>query len=206
MGPFMQTPRAKPPGTWYLGIVLLVTFTGCAYYNTFYLAKRSYKDGQKAEERNVTDAPSPDASAKYDVTIRQCAKVLVDYPKSKWVDDALYYMAAAMYGKGDYPGAIKKLGELRATQPKSPFVPDSKLIEALSRYRRKEYAEAETQFREVEAQYPSFKRKWELYYYGAECEVGLKKYPEALVWYDRAVKSASKMRACTDALRHTGDA
>ena len=206
MGPFMQTPRAKPPGTWYLGIVLLVTFTGCAYYNTFYLAKRSYKDGQKAEERNVTDAPSPDASAKYDVTIRQCAKVLVDYPKSKWVDDALYYMAAAMYGKGDYPGAIKKCGELRAGVPKSPFVPDSKLVEALSHYRRKEYLEAETLFRETDAQYPRFKRKWELYFYGAENEVGLRNYPAAIAWYKRAVGTADRKRRRADALRRMGDA
>ena len=206
MGPFMQTPHAKPPGSWILGSILLVAFTGCAYYNTFYLAKRYYREAQRAQERSVNDLPSPDAAQKYDATVRQCSKILVDYPKSKWVDDALYYMGAAMYGRGDYAGAIKKCGELRASQPKSPFVPDSKLIEALSLYRRKEYVEAETLFREVEVQYPSFKRKWELYYYGAECEVGLKKYPEALVWYDRAVKSASKKRERADALRHTGDA
>jgi TolA-binding protein len=206
MGPFMQTPHAKPPGSWYLGIVLLVTFTGCAYYNTFYLAKRSFRDGQKAQERSVVDTPAPDAMQKYDVTIRQCAKILVDYPKSKWVDDALYYMGAAMYGKGDYPGAIKKFGELRATVPKSPFVPESKLVEALALYRRKEYVEAQTMFREVEVQYPDLKRKWELYYYGAECEVGLRNYPAALAWYKRAVETAGKKRRRADALRRMGDA
>ncbi|HEY2924286.1 MAG TPA: tetratricopeptide repeat protein [Candidatus Eisenbacteria bacterium] len=206
MGPFMQTPHAKPPGSWYFGIVLLVTFTGCAYYNTFYLAKRSFRDGQKAQERSVTDAPAPDAMQKYEVTIRQCAKILIDYPKSKWVDDALYYMGAAMYGKGDYSGAIKKFGELRATVPKSPFVPESKLVEALARYRRKEYVEAEAMFREVEVQYPDLKRKWELYYYGAECEVGLRNYPAALAWYKRAVETAERKRQRADALRRMGDA
>ena len=206
MGPFMQTPHAKPPGSWILGSILLVALTGCAYYNTFYLAKRYYREAQKAQERSVNDSPSADAAQKYEATIRQCNKILVDYPKSKWVDDAVYYMGAAMYGRGDYTGAIKKFGELRASLPKSPFVPDSKLMEALSLYRRKDYLEAETMFRETEAQYPSFKRKWELYYYGAECEVALKKYPEALVWYDHAVKSAKKKRERADALRRTGDA
>ncbi|HMI32286.1 MAG TPA: tetratricopeptide repeat protein, partial [Candidatus Limnocylindrales bacterium] len=116
------------------------------------------------------------------------------------------YMGAAMYGKGDYLNAIKKCGELRENVPKSPYVPDSKLVEALSHYRRKEYVEAETMFKEVDAQYPDFKRKWELYYYGAECEVGLRNYPAAVVWYGRAVKEAKKKRQKADALRHTGDA
>jgi TolA-binding protein len=206
MGAFMQTPHTKPPGSWFLGIVLLVAFAGCAYYNTFYLAKRYYKDGQRAEERNLSDAPSPEAAQKYDATIRQCAKVLVEYPKSKLVDDALYLMGAAMYGKGDYAGAIKKFGELRAGVPKSPFVPDSRLMEGLARYRRKEYLEAETVFHEVETTYPDIKRKWELYYYGAECEVGLKNFPAAIAWYKRAVDAADKKRRRADALRREGDA
>jgi TolA-binding protein len=206
MGAFMQTPHTKPPGSWYLGIVLLVAFAGCAYYNTFYLAKRYYRDGQRAEERNLSDAPSPEAAQKYDATIRQCAKILVEYPKSKWVDDALYFMGAAMYGKGDYAGAIKKFGELRAGVPKSPFVPDSRLMEGLARYRRKEFLEAETVFHEVETTYPDLKRKWELYYYGAECEVGLKNFPAAIAWYKRAVEAADKKRRRADALRREGDA
>ena len=206
MGPFMQTPHAKPPGSWILGILLLVTFTGCAYYNTFYLARRWYKEGQRAQERWVPDSPSPDAMMKYDAVVRQCAKILVEYPKSKWVDDALYYMGASMYGKGDYPGAIKKFGELRANVPNSPFVPDSKLMEALSHYRRKEYVEAEAMFREVETQYPKFSRKWELYYYGAENQAGLRNYPAALAWYKRAVETAEKKRQRANALRRMGDA
>jgi TolA-binding protein len=79
-------------------------------------------------------------------------------------------------------------------------------MEALSHYRRKEYIEAESMFKEVETEYPNFKRKWELYYYGAECEVGLRNYPDALAWYGRAVKAAGKKRERADALRRTGDA
>ncbi len=203
---FMQTPRSKPPGFRIIASILLVAFSGCAYYNTFYLAKRYYREGQKAQERSVTDEPSPEAKQKYDAAARQCAKILVDYPKSKWADDAIYLMGASLYGKGDYAAAIKKFGELRANAPKSPFVPDSKLVEALSRLRGKEYLEAQALFHEVESQYPSFKRKWELYYYGGECEVGLKNYPGALVWYARAVKEADQKRERADALRRTGDA
>src|SRR5262245_40792829 len=206
MGPFMQTPHAKPPGTWLLGIVLLVQLGGCAYYNTFYLAKRYYREGQRAQERSPTDSPSPEAVAKYDAAARQCAKILVEYPKSKYLDDALYMMGAALYGKGDYPAAIKKFEELQTTLPKSPYVPESKLVEALAHYRRKEYVEAETMFRDVETQYPKLERKWDLYFYGAENEIGLKNYAAAMAWYRRAADHSKKNRQKADALRRLGDA
>jgi TolA-binding protein len=206
MAPFMRTPHPRSPGPQILVALLLVTFTGCAYYNTFYLAKRYMREGQKAQDRFILDTPAPEAVGKYDGVIRQCAKILVDYPKSKWVDDAVYYMGAALYGKGDYPAAIKKFGELRASFPKSPYVPDSKLMEALSLYRRKEYVEAETMFREVGTQHPNLKRKWELYYYGAENEVGLRNYPAALAWYKRAAEAAQSKRERARALRRMGDA
>jgi len=202
----MPTPRSKPSFLRFLAPLLFLAFAGCAYYNTFYLAKRYYREGKRAEERSLSDAPSPEASSRYDAVIRQCAKILVDYPKSKYADDAIYLMGAAMYGKGDYAAAIKKFQELRANLPKSPFVPDSKLMEAMSLLRRKEYLEAQALFHEVETQYPSFHRKWELDFYGAECQLGLRDYDGALAWYARAVKAATKKRERLDALRRTGDA
>src|SRR5262245_36575276 len=206
MGPFMLTPHAKPPGTWLLGIVLLVQLGGCAYYNTFYLAKRYYRDGQRAQERSLTDAPAPEAAAKFDAAARQCAKILVDYPKSKYLDDALYMMGAALYGKGDYPNAIKKFDELQSTLPKSPYVPDSKLMEALSHYRRKEYVEAENMFRGVETEYPKLARKGEVCFYGAGKEARLKNEAAAVAWYRKAAEAAKKKRQKADALRRMGDA
>jgi len=202
----MSHTLTKPPGSWIFGSLLLAAFAGCAYYNTFYLAKRYYREGQRAQERSVTDAPAPDAIAKYDATIRQCAKILVDYPKSKWVDDAIYFMGAAMYGKGDYSGAIKKFEELRANTPNSPYVPDSKLTEALARLKRKEYAEAEALFFEVDKQYPSLPRRWELCFYAGECEAQLQDYPLAVSWYERADQAAKNRRERADALRRMGDA
>lgn len=206
MGPFMPTPHTKTASSWILGLVFLATLGGCAYYNTFYLARRYFREGQRAQEKALTDAPAPEAVVKYDATIRQCAKILVDYPKSKWVDDALYTMGASMYGKGDYLGAIKKFGELRETLPKSPFVPDSRLMDGLAHYRRKEYPEAEVIFKEVEAQYPKLDRKWELYFYGAENETGLRNYPAAIAWYRRAVQVSKRKKQRADSYRRMGDA
>ena len=94
----MRPFHAGPSGLRILGLILLVAASGCAYYNTFYLARKYYREGVRAQERSLTDEPSPEAATKYDLVIRQCTKLLTDYPKSKWVDDASYMLGAALYG------------------------------------------------------------------------------------------------------------
>ena len=164
----MRSLLAGPYGPRILGIVLLVASAGCAYYNTFYLAKKYYREGAKAQEHSLTDAPSPEAATKFDLVIRQCNKVLTDYSKSKYVDDASYLMGAAMYGKGDYDNAIQRLADFQTKFPKSPYVADARFMEGLSYYRRKDYDIADSILQDVEVQFPKFERKWELQFYSGE--------------------------------------
>lgn len=203
----MRTPLWGAAGPRLLGIVLLaLVATGCAYYNTFYLAKRYYKEGQKAQERSLTETAPPEALAKYDATIRQCTKVITDYPKSKYVDDALYLLGASLYGKGDYGAAIRRLDELRAKFPKSPFVPEARFVQGLSYLKRKEYATADSIFHDVDAAYPNFPRRWELYFSEGENKALQEDTPAALWWYRRAIGAASERHERSDALRRAGDA
>src|SRR4051812_32218526 len=115
----MSNQRSGPFRPGILVSIALLCFSGCAYYNTFYLAKRYYKDAHKEQEKSVSGAISPGAATRYDQVIHQCLKVITEYPKSKWVDDALYLMGASLYGKGDYAGAIHRLDELETRFPKS---------------------------------------------------------------------------------------
>jgi TolA-binding protein len=202
----MQTPlgRALRPRT--LAFALLLAAAGCAYYNTFYLARRYYREGEKAQERSVSGAASPEAVAKYDAVIRQCNKILVEYPKSKWVDDATYLMGASLYGKGDYTGAIKRLDELQTKFPQSPFVPEARLVQGLAYVKRKDYAIADSVLQVIAAAYPNFPRKWELFFHAGESKALQRSYDEALVWYRRAVGAAKARRERSDTLRRTGDA
>src|SRR5262249_40069659 len=160
-----------------------------------------YKEAVKAQEKSLSDLPSPEASGKYDLVIRQCTKIATNYPKSKWMDDASYMLGASLYGKGDYQGAMQKLGEFRQKFPKSPFVADARFVEGLSRYREKEYATADSIFREVDAKYPKFPRKWELSYYAGENEAAVKRYSAALYWYGRALENAKDRHDKSNTLR-----
>ena len=203
----MQTPRWGALRPRLLALVLLVAFVaGCAYYNTFYLAKRYYRDAQKAEERSVSDAVAPEASAKYDAVIRQCNKILVDYPKSKWVDDATYMMGAAMYGKRDFSGAIKHLDDLLTKFPESPFVPEARLVQGLSYMKRKDYVIADSVFYALAKAYPNFPRRWELYFNAGESKALQKDYDGALKWYGISMEVAKARRERSDGLRRSGDA
>lgn len=189
-----------------LGLIVLGSAGGCAYYNTFYLARKNYNEALKAQERSLTDAPSVDAISKYEVVIRQCNKMMKEHSKSKWADDAGYLLGASLYGKGDYPAAIKKLREFQDKYPKSPFVPEARFTEGLARYRTKEYADADSIFREVDTKNPKFPRRWELYYYAGEAQSQLKQYGSAAWWYGRAWKHADSRRQKSSTLKRSGDA
>jgi tetratricopeptide (TPR) repeat protein len=200
----MRTPIAGPLGFGLLGLAFLSA--GCAYFNTFYLAKKYYREGQKAQERSLTEGVAPEAGQRYDLTIRQCQKVLTDYPKSKWADDAAFLMAASLYGKGDYVAAIRRVEEFRTNYSKSPFIPEARLIQGLSHLKRRSYADADSIFLACDRDYPKFERGWDLYFNAGESRAAQRDYPGALDWYGRAVSIASNRRQKSDALRRTGDA
>lgn len=203
----MQTPLWGALRPRLLALVLLAAFVaGCAYYNTFYLAKRYYKDGQKAEEKSLSDAVAPEAAAKYDAVIRQCNKILVDYPKSKWVDDATYMMGAAMYGKRDFSGAIKRLDDLMTKFPESPFVPEARLVQGLAYLKRKDYEIADSVFYAVAKAYPNHPRRWEVYFNAGESKAFQRDYDGALKWYAISLEVAKERRERSDPLRRAGDA
>jgi TolA-binding protein len=186
--------------------ILLLCVAGCAYYNTFYLAKRYYKDARKEQEKSVSGAVAAGASARYDQVIRQCMKVITEYPKSKYVDDALYLMGASLYGKGDYAGAIRRLDELETKFPKSPFIADARVVKGLAHYRRKNYETADSVLVALSTIYPKHNRRWEIYFYEGESRFAQRDYPGALPWYRRAIDVAGERREKSEALRRTGDA
>ena len=200
----MRTPLSGPLGLGLVALALLAT--GCAYFNTFYLAKKYYREGQKAQERSTIETIAPEAATKYDMTIRQCQKVLTDYADSKWADDATFLYGAAQYGKGDYVGAIRRLEDFQTKFPKSPFLAEARLIRGICYFKRRDYATADSAFEALDRDVPKLERRPELYYYAAESRAAQRDFPRALGWYARAVDAAKSRRAKSDALRRTGDA
>jgi outer membrane protein OmpA-like peptidoglycan-associated protein/TolA-binding protein len=109
---------------------------GCAYYNTFYNAQALYKDGAKL----VAAGNRAQAKDKFEKAIKKSATVIKSYPKSQWVDDALFLIGMSYYQLGDYTKAIVKFENLDAAFPKSEFRDEAGLYHALALIDDKQYA------------------------------------------------------------------
>ncbi|MGB9824010.1 MAG: tetratricopeptide repeat protein [Candidatus Hydrothermia bacterium] len=108
-------------------VFLLIYFSSCAYFNTFYNAKVYFKQAEKifqAQGRNT-----PEASAKYNKVIEKCLKIFEYYKTSSYVDDALYLSAISYKRIGDYTKARTKFEELYKFFPDSPYA-----VKALPEY------------------------------------------------------------------------
>ncbi len=99
------------------GAVLL---SSCAYYNTFYLAQKYYERGTAGLPYPV-EKPTGQASNEFRRSIDYSKKVLSQYPKSKWVDDAYLLWARALLGRDDPLQTVNMLEDFNARFPGSPL-------------------------------------------------------------------------------------
>ncbi len=132
-----------------LAVVLaLLSFNGCAYFNTFYDVKKKFNEAEKeTNSRRPPDqqpsgtpprqnAPAPPRQAqsvpidKYQKVIQAASRLLEYYPKSRWVDDALLLMGISYYRIGDYSRAERKFTELITIFPDSKHAGDAVIWKA----------------------------------------------------------------------------
>ncbi len=155
-------------------LITLVLFSGCAYYNTFYNAKKFYKDAEKDRKKRLRtqvvelsedekarlkrsgyatagdrNRASSSEMQKYQHAIEKASRVLEFYPKSKYVDDALMLLGECFYYRREYKKAQRKFEELTELYPKSKFVPKAKLLMAKTFLGLRDFQEAERRFREI---------------------------------------------------------
>ncbi|OPX33174.1 MAG: hypothetical protein B1H40_00675 [Candidatus Latescibacteria bacterium 4484_181] len=124
-------------------IILPILLTlGCAYYNTFYNARNFYRQAERERLKSPEKEPSASILALYDKSIQKASKLLVLYPKSKWVDDSLLLLGKALYRKGEYSKAARKFSELEANYPQSRFVQQARYWRGLCLWRMQSYPEA----------------------------------------------------------------
>jgi len=113
----------------FCGILLVFGFLaftqGCAYYNTFYNAKKHFEAGERAN-RNASRGQSRDVK-NYEKCIETGSRLLELYPKSRWVDDCLLIMGKSYYRSGKLPKAQRKFEELISNFPGSKLIPEARL-------------------------------------------------------------------------------
>lgn len=130
-----------------LGLVL--TVTGCAFFNTYFNARKSYNNGvaslKKSRETSQSAAsqaitldrfslegvtPTEEAKKFFEMAIEKGNKVVVLHPQSSWVEDAILLMGKAHYLRGmgnDYYDAKNRFEVFMTRYPSSPMLPEAKL-------------------------------------------------------------------------------
>ena len=108
--------------------------SSCAYYNTFYLA-RKYYDIAALRQPYVVDRSAAVDNQNFNKSIDYSKKVIGQYPKSKWVDDAYLLWARSLLGKEDPRQTVTMLQDFDLRYPKSPLKAEAKFYLGVA-YRR----------------------------------------------------------------------
>lgn len=201
---------ARFPGRLVL-LGLLLTTGACAYYNTFFLAKKSFNAAEKsvsdyylANPSAVAKVPS-DAQRNYETAIRQSKKVLQKHSGSRWADDAIYVLGASYYGLGEYDSALISFGQLLESFPKSDFRAGAEFLVGMSRFKRHEYEQSEKQFETVLRDYPRFSRRDEILFTQAQTAEGMRREGEAIRRYETLVADFPKSPRVPESLERIGE-
>lgn len=103
-----------------------------------YNAKSYYRQGRKAVNHDTLMLDSEN----FDKAIEKSTSIIVKYPNTRWIDDALFMMGASYYYKGDYSRSLEKLDFLIQNYPESAFYHEAQYLIGLSNYKLKKYGSA----------------------------------------------------------------
>lgn len=117
----------------------------CAYFNTVYNAKTYFHEGKKLVTHDTLIVDSDN----FDKAIEKSTSIIVKYPNTRWVDDALFMMGASYYYKGDYSRALEKLDFLAQNYPESGFYYEAQYLMGLANYKLQKYGSAVVALKEA---------------------------------------------------------
>lgn len=100
-----------------------------------YNAKNYFREGRKEVRHDtlVTD------SRNFDKAIEKSTAIIVKYPNTRWVDDALFMMGASYYYKGDYLRSLDRLEFLVQNYPGSGYEYEAEYLIGLANYKLSRY-------------------------------------------------------------------
>ncbi|MBM4131379.1 tetratricopeptide repeat protein, partial [bacterium] len=132
----------RPVSAWALLLVAalvpaLLASAGCAKYNTYFNAKKSFDNAERVREdaiRRNQDPPKPAGTQKtdYETAIAKAQKLLDEYPGHSLSDDALFLRAKAYYRLESYRMSIRQLDLLFQNFPATEYLEEALYIQALN--------------------------------------------------------------------------
>ena len=189
-----------------LALVALGVVAGsCAYYNTFYLARRYYDratDGKPYEVGRTGSAQSQN----YSKTIDYSKKLLANYPGSKWVDDAYLLWAKSLIGRDDPLQTITMLQDFSGSFPKSELKAEAEFYLGLAFRSARRYPAAITSFDEFLLLAPKHELVPYAYYERSLALSAMKRYGESAESASHVLEMGGKHQLHDRALRQRAEA
>ncbi len=144
-------------GELFLVCTVLLSTWGCAYFNTFYNAKRLFnqaeKNRKKVEKEALSDRDKQNLRRSYrkayEEVVRKASAVLEFYPNSKWVDDSLMLLGKSFYFQSEYLKGARKFEELQVNFPDSKFAQEAQYWQGLCYWKSGRYGDAKVLLRKA---------------------------------------------------------
>ena len=181
-------PRAAQRLTALALLLVLAGAGGCAYFNTFSNAKRAFHEAERtplAPDGRVT----PSGRKAYDTCVEKCKKLLELYPESKWVDDTLYLMSRAYFGKAEYGSCLRRLDDLDERFPEHRWQEPALYMRGVCLLEDGDEASAIATLERLQERYPRSKHLAEGMYRRGEAEYRLGNWAAATAAYRRLLES-----------------
>ncbi len=130
----------------FLAAALLVSAAGgCAYFNSYYNAKKLYDSGIRSRQGfpDTLAAAGAQAAALQQATDK-FAGVAGSYPGSRWTPPSLYYMGNCFFFTGQNEKALRKYQEVCQFYGSGKYAPLARLNSAVLNYKLGDYPSALT--------------------------------------------------------------
>ncbi len=137
--PVKLSERHRPASPWALFALVLLALVGlggCAYFNTYYNARKLYRQADRSRGQFPdTNYASGGEATLYQKAADKFALVIAKYPQSRWAVPSLYYMAESAYRRQELSRAQKLFEDVWQLYPSSRYAQRAKLRFALCSWR-----------------------------------------------------------------------
>jgi TolA-binding protein len=176
-------------------LVAAASMQSCAYFNTLYNARRMYRE---AEKLGTSESNARERREKYKEVVKKCSQMIQDYPKSRWVDDAMFLMGTSLVKEEEYDKAIRKFQEILTNFPTSEYVPRSIYWLALAYHLKGDNAQSLIYVERFLKDYPGNEMRFDALFLDGDVKRALEDYQGALDSYG-IVATEAKKREIVDA-------
>ncbi len=171
----------------------------CAYYNTFYNAEQYFNQGVKELENSPDKKVTVSIRNNFDTAIEKSNKVIIEYPDSRWTDNAAYIIAVSNYYKTNYLNARKSFEQFFANYPNSELRPRAEIWYGRCLYKLGEKGLALHQLYKSSERVKDPEMKAEIYVAMAELYQTSNELDSALFYYEKTTKLGKDIPIAADA-------